>query len=95
MYGDEFSKIKAAVESYGAAQRLIDDVQEKRKQLKLHAEQNEPIKLAFIGNTGTIEIHETMQADLRKWLDERFQKVQDDAARFQRQLTCPAGTNDR
>lgn len=99
MHGNEFSVIKAAVDEYTKAKNLIEDIARRREQLKAHREQRELIKigfigLGFIGNTGTIEIPETMQAELAKWLDDRFAKVQSDAAYYQRQLTCPAGTSD-
>lgn len=95
MYGDEFAKIRHAADEYAKAASLIEEIDRRRKQLKRHCDQKELLKIAVIGNTGTIEIPEVMQSDLGKWLDERFAKVQSDARKYQQQLTCPAGTNDR
>ena len=95
MYGDEFSKIKAAVDEYQRSAGFIEDLQRRRQTLDVHRKDGELIQVAFVGNSGKIDVPEVLQVHLAHWLDTEFAKLQSQAAEYQRRLTCPPGTNDR
>lgn len=96
MYGDEFSKIKAAVDEYQRCASLAEDLQRRRVSLDTHfRKQGEKIQIGFVGNTGTIDVPDVLQGHLANWLDKEFSKMQSQLADMQVSLTCPAGTNSR
>lgn len=95
MFYDEFSQIKTAADEYIRLSNTIQEMGRRRTQLESHRKQGEPIKLGFIGNTGTIEIPSEMQGDLFDWIDAHFADIQNKSAARQEDLTCPAGTNCR
>lgn len=95
MYGDEYTKIRDAIKLYESAGSVIQSCGDKRQRLAKYAAQKEKMQIAFVGNTGVIDIPDEMQKELHVWLDNRFWKMQSDAARLQESLTCPAATNNR
>lgn len=96
MYGDEFTKIKAAVDEYQRCASLAEDLQRRRVSLDTHyRKQCEKIQIGFVGNTGTIDVPDVLQVHLAHWLDQEFSKLQSQLAERQVSLVCPPGTNDR
>jgi hypothetical protein len=95
MYGDEFRKIKVAADEYQRLAAFMEDLQRRRQQLEVHRKQGEKLQIAFVGNTGKIDVPDQMQVHLHAWLDSAFAKMQSECSRHQMLLTCPAGTNDR
>lgn len=95
MYGDEFSKIKAAVDHYASANAVKADLQTKRQSLAQHRNGGAKIQIGFVGNSDRIDVPEKIAGLLYEWLDRQMAIEQDELSRFQVALTCPAGTNDR
>lgn len=95
MYGDEFSRIKQAVDDYQRLAAFAEELQRRRQSLDVHCKTGEKMQIAFVGNTGKIDVPDQLQVHLQHWLDSEFSKLQGDCARQQALLTCPAGTSDR
>lgn len=95
MYGDEFRKIKDAVDDYQRLGQFAEELQRRRQALDVHRKQGERIKIAIIGNSGSIDLPEQLQVRLYGWLEAEFTKLQCECSRLQQALTCPAGTSNR
>lgn len=95
MYGDEFVKIKAALDGYMNASNARDDLQKKRRILGDRRKEKTAIKIAFVGVTGEIDVPAAITNELYEWLDTRMAALQGELATYQVSLTCPAGTCER
>lgn len=95
MYGDEFCKIKEAVDHYAAAAAEAERLQKCRQSLELRRKDGDHMLLSFVGTSATVDIPSSIQSLLFVWLDDQLLKKQAECARFQTRITCPAGTNDR
>ena len=95
MYGDEFAKIKTAIDNYTAADATKKHLQEKRSTLNERRALKTKLQIAFIGWTGNVDVPEAITEQLYEWLDCQLLHCQSELTAFQMQLTCPAATKDR
>ncbi len=95
MYGDEYVKIKNAVENYAAAGASKEHLQHLRQRLNERRKESVRLRIGFVGWADEVQVPETINEKLYQFLDEQLSAAQSELTAFQLLITCPAATSDR